>query len=111
MAVPTSMAMNPTITAHRPKTLIVVGSVKARNETIPPARTTQPMPWTIREARDPGPRTEAMRPRMQATAATTAKILVWSTDPPGAVAKLVPVAAMMMTRTRSNTTNPEDNAE
>ena len=32
-------------------------------------------------------------------------------DPPGAVAKLVPVAAMMMMRTRSNTTNPEDNAE
>ena len=48
---------------------------------------------------------------MQATAATTAKILVWSTDPPGAVAKLVPVAAMMMTRTRSNTTNPEDSTE
>lgn len=48
---------------------------------------------------------------MQATAATTAKMVVWSTDPPGAVAKLFPVAAMMMTRTRSNTTNPEDNAE
>lgn len=47
---------------------------------------------------------------MQATAATTAKMVVWSTDPPGAVAKLFPVAAMMM-RTRSNTTNPEDNAE